>query len=129
VVQVIATDPQPKKLWSVQSGVDEQQIWVLCFGNSVDMKADDESKHDDSFGDFEERKQGDSVEFDWSYPSQQQQHYNRKTVQVIRLSANVHQPNVIHLQPIDGHFDLVYDLFIPSYSPQRLHQQHGITNR
>jgi hypothetical protein len=128
VVQVIATDPQPKKLWSVQSGVDEQQIWVLCFGNSVDMKADDESKHD-SFGDFEERKQGDSVEFDWSYPSQQQQHYNRKTVQVIRLSANVHQPNVIHLQPIDGHFDLVYDLFIPSYSPQRLHQQHGITNR
>lgn len=84
---------------------------------------------DDSFGDFEEGKSGDSLEFDWNFPSQQQQHHNRKTVQVIRLSASVHQPNVIHLQPIDGHFDLVYDLFVPQFSPQRLNLKHGITNR
>lgn len=89
----------------------------------------DSSQKEDTFGEFEQQSQSDSLEFEWNYPSQQQQHHNRKTIQVIRLSPSVHQPNVIHLQPIDGHFDLVYDLFIPSFSPQRLNQKHGITNR
>src|SRR5690606_38438577 len=26
-----------------------------------------------------------------------------------------HQADVIHLQPVDGHFDLVYDLFVPTH--------------
>ncbi|CAG2111978.1 unnamed protein product, partial [Medioppia subpectinata] len=164
VVQVIATDPQPRRLWSVRSntattgsaGTDEHQIWVLCAGNNPTIKAADggssaasdessesgESAGADTFGEFEWGREAgrasggrpgmgaaDSAEFEWQYPSRQQQRRNRKTVQVVRLSASVHQPNVIHLQPIDGHFDLVYDMFVPEFSPQRLHLKHGITNR
>src|SRR5699024_24170 len=33
VVQVIATDPQPRRLWAMESG-KENQIWVLCDGNT-----------------------------------------------------------------------------------------------
>jgi hypothetical protein len=133
VVQIIATDPQPRRLWSVENGVDDHQIWVLCAGSSPTMRdtssTGDDTDDNDSFGDFEARKQSDSAEFEWNYPSHQQRKHNRKTIQVIRLSASVHQPNVIHLQPIDGHFDLVYDMFVPQFSPQRLHLKHGIANR
>ncbi len=114
VVQVIATDPQPKKLWTIQASQDEQQIWVLCDGDPINIRA---SGGSDSFGEFEESQRDDEeIEFEWQSQStsQQQQKNNRKTIQVIRLMPNnVHQPNVIHLQPIDGHFDLVYDMFIP----------------
>src|SRR5699024_10166641 len=34
VSQVIATDPQPKRLWVVQKSGKESQIWVLCHGNN-----------------------------------------------------------------------------------------------
>lgn len=126
VVQVIATDPQPKKLWSVQTGSDEQQIWVLCNGDPANIKI-----NDDSFGEFEESQQSfNNFEFDsWNTESQMQQKNNKKTIQVIRINQNLHQPNVIHLQPVDGHFDLVYQLFIPKYSPQRKNNQNPITNR
>jgi len=136
VVQVIATDPQPKKLWTIQATSDEQQIWVLCDGDQINTPDSSGSQHGrGSLREFEESQRDEDIEFQWSKQSsssaqQQRQINNRKTIQVIRLMPNnVHAPNVIHLQPIDGHFDLVYDMFMPIYSPQRLHQQHSITNR
>ncbi|XP_054165194.1 follistatin-related protein 5-like [Oppia nitens] len=143
VVQVIATDPQPVRLWSVDNGLDDHQIWVLCSGTNPTMKATGDmssatgdgivDEDTNSFGEFEatgsRKSLTDTLEFEWQYPSQRQQQHNRKTVQVIRLSSNVHQPNVVHLQPIDGHFDLVYNMFVPTFSPQRLHLRHGIANR
>lgn len=117
VIQVIATDPRPKQLMLVKSQIEER-IWVLCHGQ---LEGEHNKHHDDkirnSFGNYEEERQKGNFEFEWNMPSREQQRHNRKTVQIIRISPNVRSQNVIHLQPIDGHFDLVYDLFVPKPSP------------
>lgn len=128
VVQIIAADPRPNKLWKVKASSEEDQIWVLCNGEAIDEL--EESKRSDPFNDFEDNYnvKEDSFEFDWNLPSEQQKRHNRKTVQVIRISSIIQQQNVIHLQPVDGHFDLVYDLFVPSPSTFR-QRNHENTNR
>lgn len=53
-------------------------------------------------------------QFEWKSTSREQQLHNRKTIQILKLASNsMHNENVIHLMPIDGHFDLVYNLFVP----------------
>jgi len=59
---------------------------------------------------------------------------NRKTIQVVRMPENEHrkskreqhsrfrqEADVIHLQPVNGHFDLVYDLFMPHHYESIFH--------
>ncbi|KAI1309454.1 Follistatin-related protein 5 [Halotydeus destructor] len=126
VIQVIVTDPRPTRLWLVPSE-KENRIWVLChgepertFGASSPTghagKKESDIRRKESFGSYEEERSADQFEFEWTSSSSgknEQQRKNRKTVQIIRISGNLHNQNVIHLQPIDGHFDLVYDLFVP----------------
>ncbi|RWS28509.1 follistatin-related protein 5-like protein, partial [Leptotrombidium deliense] len=121
VAQVIATDPQPMKLWLIRSQT-EDQIWVLCHGESDANRKQRETSHS-SFT-FEDSESG-SREFDWNSPSFEQKRHNKKTVQVVRILPNSRAQNVIHLQPIDGHFDLVYDLFVPTPSPLQRHHIHN----
>ena len=129
VIQVIATDPQPRDLWLVRSK-KEDRIWVLCYGQAetADSKKQKDIKHNskDSFGSFEEERDAAMFEFQWNTPSQDQQKHNRKTVQIIRISPSSRNQNVIHLQPIDGHFDLVYDLFVPQ--PSSAHSDYFHNN-
>lgn len=124
VVQVIVTDPEPRQMWHARSQ-KEDRIWVLCHGQPDAKKAKD-VKTADSFGNYEEERDGADFEFQWNSPSQEQQRRNKKTVQIIRISSNVHSQNVIHLQPIDGHFDLVYDLFVPK--PTVVQGRHFLSN-
>ena len=120
VIQVIATDSQPRELWPVRSK-GEDRIWVLCHGSSLSEKKLSDLSHRETVSSFEE------LDFLWKSPSKEQQMHNRKTVQIIRIPANTaHNQNVIHLQPIDGHFDLVYDLFAPR--PSLLQTQHFFDN-
>lgn len=138
IVQVIATDPQPRQLWLVR-GLTEDRIWILCHGESDEwmhresgglsgpgstssaeaMQYDQQPIEQSSGGAsmMSHLRTGDRHEYEWNSPSLEQKRHNRRTVQVIRLSANSRIENVIHLQPIDGHFDLVYDLFVPISSP------------
>lgn len=116
VTQIIATDPQPRELWITRNG-DEDRIWVLCHG--LPMKGDNSKKHRD----FESRKgreligSFETLDMNWNSPSREQQLHNKKTIQILRFnSKNQNEHNLIHLQPIDGHFDLVYDIFIPLHS-------------
>lgn len=129
VVQVIATDPRPRKMWLVPSK-KETRIWVLCEGVAESASSapisgggSEKKKKDHGFGSYEEEREGDQMEFEWnSAASHHPQLANRKTVQIIRLASSssfssTRSQNVIHLQPVDGHFDLVYDLFVPEPSP------------
>lgn len=115
VTQVIATDPQPRELWINRNG-NEDRIWVLCHGQP--LRTDSKKHHD-----FESRKgheligSFETLDMNWNSPSRNQQLHNKKTVQILRFSPkNQNEHNLIHLQPIDGHFDLIYDLFIPFHS-------------
>lgn len=120
VIQVIATDAQPRDLWPVKSN-GEDRIWVLCYGPVLSEKKLSDLNRRESYSSFEE------LDFLWKSPSKEQQLHNRKTVQIIRISPTTsHNQNVIHLQPIDGHFDLVYDLFVPRPSP--VQSEHFYTN-
>lgn len=117
VVQVIATDPQPRELWITRNN-DEDRIWILCHGQPI--KSESSSK---KHRDFESRMNHEligsfeSLDMDWNSPSREQQMQNKKTIQILRFnSKNPNEHNLIHLQPIDGHFDLVYDLFIPLHT-------------
>lgn len=127
VTQVIATDPNPRKLWTVES-TKEPQIWVLCDGNTNYFDEQKESNGEDNESSWKETlwSAGEtdsafSSKFDYSNEKYLK---NRKTIQVVRLmepsTADAkrrvrRQADVIHLQPVDGHFDLVYDLFMPQY--------------
>lgn len=62
--------------------------------------------------------------FGWDSGSREQQKHNKKTIQIIRITQSGRNHNVIHLQPIDGHFDLVYNLFIPQPSTIQIHNSH-----
>ncbi|RWS08284.1 follistatin-related protein 5-like protein, partial [Dinothrombium tinctorium] len=118
VVQVIATDPQPMQLWFIR-GQTEDQIWVLCHG-----QIETQRKTHSAYSNYDEM---DTVnrEFNWNSPSMEQKRHNKKTVQVVRILPNSRAQNVIHLQPIDGHFDLVYDLFVPKPTPLQRHHFHN----
>lgn len=138
---MIATDPRPTKLFLVP-GIHEQRIWLLCYGNDLqhrlidieDRKLMNEDKldedglfgrfdsnlhvHQHSFNQyFESNDEKKSDEFEWKSTSREQQLHNIKTIQILRLGSNsmnnANSGNIIHLQPIDGHFDLVYNLFVP----------------
>lgn len=142
VIQLITTDPQPRELHVIKSKTNEWRIWILCHGSLMNSK---------KIIDFNQRRESMSLyeemledpEYQWHSPSKEQQRHNRKTVQIIRISSqdkddssvnnennninsNTHLinggSNVIHLQPIDGHFDLVYDLFVPNLSPVQSQQ-------
>lgn len=126
VVQLIGTDPQPRDLWLIRTA-NEARIWVLCHGAPFedDKKAvDRDMKQRDGNSLYDEMIS--DPEYQWTSPSKEQQRHNRKTVQVVRISEENRAQNVIHLQPIDGHFDLVYDLFVPQPSP--LQRQHFYSN-
>lgn len=126
VIQVLVTDPQPRQMWHVRSK-NEDRIWVLCHGQpELKNKKAKDVKNAESFGNYEEERDGPNFEFQWNSPSQEQQRRNKKTVQIIRVQQNAHNQNVIHLQPIDGHFDLVYDLFVPK--PTVVQGRHFLSN-
>lgn len=119
VTQVIATDPNPHKLWTVDSNKDPQ-IWVLCNGNTVEKDEDESSWRDSLWPDT-------SSDMSSATYNNEKFNKNHKTIQVVRLGSvdserespqsqhrgQHRQADVIHLQPVDGHFDLVYDLFMP----------------
>lgn len=151
VLQVIATDAQPRRLWaSEKDGPGGDQIWVLCDGSTGNYFVEESSV---SWSSHQAEEMG--VGGGWSAPSDSSsgsesssnsggggssrydflnEKYlkNRKTIQVVRLpeqqqqqqqsstsekrsSRSRRQADVIHLQPVDGHFDLVYDLFMPDH--------------
>lgn len=135
VVQVIATDPQPSRLWAMEGG-KENQIWVLCDGNSnyfEEQQSSSSRQTEDNFWPGTDSSSSSSSTADGSSSSgkfdflNEKYLKNRKTIQVVRLpEATVsgksseprrsrRQADVIHLQPVDGHFDLVYDLFMPNH--------------
>ena len=152
VSQILATDPRPTKLYLV-NGMHEQRIWLLCYGNDLEQRlksveerklvAEEKLNEDDGlFGKFDSNLhvhnhnldqyfENDDVEkknndqFEWRSTSREQQLHNHKTIQILRLSTNsMHSENVIHLQPVDGHFDLVYNLFVPK-SADEFHLNNG----
>ena len=123
VVQVIATDSQPSRLWANENG-KESQIWVLCNGNTNYFE---ESSHqtDDNYsngptwtGDSSALSSADLSSSKYDFINEKYLR-NRKTIQVVRLpetgKSTRRQADVIHLQPVDGHFDLVYNLFMPNH--------------
>lgn len=123
VVQLIATDPEPGEMWLIRAA-NEARIWVLCHGQPLgDKKSDDLKDRRESASLYEDMIS--DPEYQWTSPSKEQQRHNRKTVQVIRISDENRGQNVIHLQPIDGHFDLVYDLFVPQPSPLQSQHYYG----
>lgn len=135
IVSIIQTDAQPKRLWSKKVDGRENQIWVLCDGNTnyYDEKMVRDSSQDDVDFEWRESLSADrDSSIDVSKYDYLNDKYlrNRKTIQVVRLPSNesqqLHhqhhqevkhrvrrQADVVHLQPVDGHFDLVYDLFMP----------------
>ncbi|KAJ6217952.1 hypothetical protein RDWZM_009109 [Blomia tropicalis] len=111
VVQVIATDTRPSRLWAVEPSQAgrERQIWIICDGA------------EDSFVNSPDWPQSELDDL----PNEKYVK-NRKTIQVVRWPSDTktnsggqrrlrRQADVIHLQPVDGHFDLVYDLFMPNH--------------
>lgn len=140
VIQLIATDPYPKEMWLIRTA-SEARIWLLCHGEPLPLDVDDDQSS--SLEEITEKKKFDILRssspsvsykdmledpgFIWNSPSRDQRRHNRKTIQVIRISDDLSKgEHVIHLQPIDGHFDLVYQLFVPSPSP--LQSQHFFSN-
>lgn len=131
VIQLIATDPQPRQLHLVKSP-SEWRIWILCHGQPMNgKKLQDLNGRRDAASLYEQMLE--DPEYQWRSPSKEQQRHNCKTVQIIRISdekdsnhvasnGNSNNNGVIHLQPIDGHFDLVYDLFVPNLSPVQSQQ-------
>ena len=134
VVQVMATDPRPSRLWAMESG-KENQIWVLCEGNSNYFEKQQSFSHQTEeansgswpmvnsiFSSINISASGKGEKFEFL---SDKYFKNRKTIQVVRLpdsyngEQRIHHANrqadVIHLQPVDGHFDLVYDLFMPNH--------------
>lgn len=158
IVQVIATDPQPRRLRIVESSEmgKDPQIWVLCDGNNnnndYNYYNNDEQRSSNIPKDLIESEWKDLGDYSVSSSSSvgskfdylnEKYRKNRKTIQVIRLMHDAgssplssspgkqsssqqqqspqvqslmhHHIDVIHLQPVDGHFDLVYDFFIPEH--------------
>lgn len=101
VIQVIATDPRPTNLWFIQEET-EDQLWVLCHG------------HNDN--ELKEFYDSNEIKIDCSSSSRNQQRHNKKTVQVIRFPKTSQSHDAIHLQPINGQFDLIYNFFAPESS-------------
>lgn len=138
VVHVIGTDPRPNHLWLVRGEV-EDRIWILNSGTgknyyyyyfTIILIFDFLFGFylDDLIGGKIINSNGENSEpenFGWDSISRDQQRHNRKTVQIIRITQSGRNHNVIHLQPIDGHFDLVYNLFIPQPSTVEIHNSHG----
>lgn len=132
VVQVITTDPQPRRLHVVESDKKEPQIWVLCDGsnNLYDEQTMKDWKNvgswpaNDGYGSVSKFEN-----FNEKYLK------NRKTIQVVRLMNHSvinkymdnrqmhHTADVVHLQPVDGHFDLVHDLFLPDHYESIFHNK------
>lgn len=147
VLQVIATDARPRRLWASEKDAGDQ-IWVLCDGNSASTADNGNYLYEESS--WAASQQSDSAGGGWSpvnsadsssaADSSSSSRYdflsekylkNRKTIQVVRLYGQQslekssadggsgrrsrRQADVIHLQPVDGHFDLVYDLFMPDH--------------
>jgi hypothetical protein len=134
VVQMIATDPTPMEMWLIQSA-SESRIWVLCHGQPLSVSLRDKKDRDvfDAKDDsFSYKEVLEDPEYQWQSPSKEQQRHNRKTIQIVRIGdesinhSSLSQTNVIHIQPIEGHFDLVYDLFVPRDSS--LQRQHSLNN-
>lgn len=156
VSQVIATDPRPTKLflvpgiheqriWLLCYGNDLQHRLTDTEERKIAAQ-DKMNEEDELFGRFDSNLQvhqhnpdqymenGENDEkrnddqFEWKSTSREQQLHNRKTIQILRLGSNSMNSgaNVIHLQPIDGHFDLVYNLFVPkSVDEYRLSSASG----
>lgn len=137
VVQIIATDPQPRRLWAVEgpSGKGkDSQVWVLCHGTSNLFEEPPMSNRvEDSAAGGWQADSSSSADMSAStrYDYLNEKYLkNRKTIQVVRLGDSSpsatekgatgerrrrRQADVIHLQPVEGHFDLVYDLFLPAH--------------
>ncbi|XP_074604484.1 follistatin-related protein 5-like [Brevipalpus obovatus] len=125
ILQTIATDPRPSRLWLIR-GDPEDKIWILCDGrrDSFDRGLSKESQIDPLDSSEEDGRLEEDVDFGWDSSSREQQRHNRKTVQVIRWTQSGRNHDIIHLQPVEGHFDLVYDLFIPQPSTIQMHYSH-----
>lgn len=154
VSQILATDPRPMKLylvpgvreqriWLLCYGTDLKYRLTDVEERKAVAKDELNEEEDGLFGQFDsnvqihqhnpdqyfegaddERK---SDQFEWKSFSREQQLHNRKTIQILRLASNsAHSivQNVVHLQPIDGHFDLVYNLFVPK-SLDEYHLNNG----
>ncbi|KAF7487903.1 Follistatin-related protein 5 [Sarcoptes scabiei] len=146
VVQIIATDPRPRKLKAIEFDGKDPQIWILCDGNP-DLDRESFQSYQKSSIDWSAMDFGSIKNSKQHKMNLEKYRKNRKTIQVIRvpidhqhqskgsrsnqneqLDDNLHHhhhhiqnqhhhqlSDVIHLQPIDGHFDLVYDLFMPDH--------------
>ena len=49
----------------------------------------------------------------WIVNWRDEEDHGVKTIQVIREASQKKKHHTVHPEPIDGHFDLVYSLFIP----------------
>jgi len=106
-------------------GGKETQVWVLCNGN---LNYFEEQQQQQLASDSSSMDLSANTKFDLLNEKYLK---NRKTIQVVRLPEGPivsgrkttteqqrrarRQADVIHLQPVDGHFDLVYDLFMPNH--------------